>query len=399
MRAEPFQLPRTVDQLRELQVSTTELAKAHQAALAKRKHEALHGPSSAKHDDAWYLQQAEKPSDATEQKYLRRGAQLMSDALGQRKSVWDVLEARSGSSGSWYAGRAALQFYLLQEVRTEKQRVDRWFRDQRSVDGKTLRQTIERLVRLANDLAEIPTQRPARFGSLGHAKRVRHSKAASIRSAPNDWRERVAAAMPKNLRMFWLVQCVTGCRPSELQKGFGVMRRLDGNLQVSVNGAKVGKRSGQPLRKMILAADSGPARMLAESLKPGVPHEEVRLTKRTERSDHAVDAYRRRVSRYCRKVFPGATSAEGLSAYSARHQFKADLKHQGISRIDLAAAMGHRTTRSAVYYGSGGRAGGGAVKPRLVKATHAAKVRPSVASKTLAKKSLTNLRTRKLRRT
>jgi integrase len=361
-----FDTPRTWEETKALQVATTKLYQEHAASRARNKYVALYGEPDEDVPPKWFVDQTAGPNPTTADNYESRGAHAFSFASATGEDVWDKLAERAGSLAAWYTGRAALQFFLLKTMRKAKGVID--CMHEPGSDKKKFNEALELLPRLANALLSFPKGRPAKFEKGSGFKPVRRSKSRSLHKVPSDWRERVAEAMPERHRLFWLLQCATGCRPQELARGISVQLRPLGLITMTIAGAKLSKRAGQPHRTILLSIkEVGVVQMLAREL---VARPDVVLVLPCK-----VDTYRKAVSRCCRKVFPTADVNKLLSAYSARHQRKADWKVAGMNRIDLAKSLGHRTTRSSTYYGANVRGRTGSVKPVAVAATHEVKVR------------------------
>lgn len=359
--------PETWDEVKALQVETTKLLREHQVSVARNKYAALHGHIDPAQPDQWFIDQASPPGAETQKKYKGRGKKLFNDANMLGNDVWELLEQRSNSAASWTTGKAALQYFLAQRMRVVKRGIDNLMR--MAAPGSSYVKPLQTLVALANALAAVPTGRPSKFAAHSGFKQIRRSKSLSVRHADADWRERIAQALQTKYRAAWLIQCATGCRPKELANGVKLMLRSNGVLAFRVMGAKVGKRSGQPWRDLnISAGEVGVVTMLSKLLRPDRP-ESFQLPCH-------VNTYGRAVARCCRKVYPNEDPRELLTAYSARHQRKADWVAVGMSRVDLAMALGHRSTRSAAFYGRRVKGRSSAVKPLAVGAAHQVKVRP-----------------------
>ena len=229
---------------------------------------------------------------------------------------------------------------------------------------------MQRLSAFGEALRETPQQAPEKFKSDGKSKRYStHSKSLSIRSAPEGWRNSVMQEMPAALQLLFLIQCATGCRPQELANGARVRLCRDGSVVTRVKGAKTTDTVGQPVRGMRLSASSGIVSELAARLKVGVTVDS-RGCGMVE-----VNTYAKSVARACARAFPKRRDTSRLSAYSVRHQFKADLIAAGWSSTDISKAMGHSTTRSGTAYGRGGRGGRSGVSPLAIRAPRAVRLR------------------------
>lgn len=153
----------------------------------------------------------------------------------------------------------------------------------------------------------------------------------------------------------------TGCRPVEIEKGVDVRRDDQGRLIVIIPGAKVheGHGAGQPQRELLIdeGTEAGEAllALLGDAQSLTVQRSATRLNKDFEK---------------IRKHIPWK-----VSPYSMRHQVAANLKAEmGADNAPvIAAALGHRATKSQHRYGSVRQAqeGGGSI--REAKATHTVK--------------------------
>ena len=245
------------------------------------------------------------------------------------------------------------------------------------------------LVSLANALGAMPKGRSAKFSPGASFKPVKKSKSTSVRYAAEGWEAKVLCTVPEKYKLAWAIQCATGCRPAELARGVMLLRAEDGSILFRVKGAKVGPASGHEWREITLTADdSAIVKALGNWLK------RKSSAKTAFDLKGKVNTYCRAIARACRKSFPGINLQKQLSAYSARHQRKADWKSAGLTRDELAKALGHRSTRSAAYYGRYAKRRKSAVKPKTVRASSQVKVRPypsransRVASSTRSAKS------------
>lgn len=191
------------------------------------------------------------------------------------------------------------------------------------------------------------------FERVGEATKPPASapKASKRKSLPaaEGWQQKAyEAATPAQqgaVAVLWAV----GCRPAELEQGVDVRRGKGGVIVVDVPGAKVRANAGQPRRSVAIDPNSGPGRALLVLLGDA-PAMTVRRRADRIRKDFAD--IRRRLG-----------LAAGLSAYSFRHQFAAEVKAKfpptPAGAEQVAAAMGHRTTKSQRHYGTKAQAKGG----------------------------------------
>lgn len=368
-------------QLSELiQRATTELLKRHKRQVAEntvlpsstpeQRDLALRGYS-----DEELVARAKRAAPATVERMVTRAAAVFAEAETAGVGVWAFVERRSGNYNSWYTFKAGVQRHLENEIAATKLQLGCW---QGEIKAKgpspgmnsTGARLVTRLNALAVALREMPSGAPECFKSDGKAKRYpKKSKSASIKRVDDDWRERAAEAMVGNLKLLFLLQCVTGCRPQKLANGVQVRLRRDDTMVTRVAGAKCDEFVGQPSRCLRLAVSGGVTLMLARMLNVG------RTLDSRKCNLGRVNTYAKSVARACARAFPDRTGKRKLSPYSARHQFKADLVAAEWTKAEIAMAMGHSTTRSGTAYGIGGRGGGGGVKPIAIKAQRPVRLR------------------------
>lgn len=363
-----------------IQRATTELLRRHRRKVAantvlpsatpEQRDVALRG-----YNDEELFARAKRAAPATVERTETRAAAAFAEAETAGVSVWTLVEERSGNYDSWYTFKAGVQRYLEDEIAATKRQLDRWQRESKAKGlspgwQSTGARLVTRLEALAEALQEVPAGAPERFKEDGKSKRyAKHSKSASIRTADDDWRERAADAMVGDLKLLFLLQCVTGCRQQELANGVQARLLRDGTIVTRVRGAKTDEVAGQPSRCLRLSVSEGITLMLARMLKVG------RTLDSRKCNLGRVNTYAKSVARACARAFPDRKGRRRLSPYSARHQFKADLVAAGWTKAEIAMAMGHSTTRSGTAYGGGGRGGSGGVKPIAIKALRPVKLR------------------------
>lgn len=340
------------------------------SATATQREVVLH-----KFSDEELIARAKRASTSTLKRMKTRASAAVVDAQVSGCNLWDLVDMRSGNYNSWYTFKAGVQRYLEDDLAEAKQRLERLVSiGSPSSNSRSFQEEmadLESRVRLLSDLLRgVPADVPDRFRGDGRKKRyARKSKSRSIKTVAEDWREMAACAMPGGLKLLFLLQCVTGCRPQELENGVQARRCRDGTIVTRVKGAKCDDFAGQPSRSLRLVPVAGVTLMLAGLLQVGRTLDSRRC------GLGRVNTYAKKVSRICAHVFPERHGKHRLSPYSVRHQFKADLVAGGWGKSEIAMAMGHSTTRSGTAYGFGGRGGGGAVKPIAVKAQRPVKLR------------------------
>ena len=129
------------------------------------------------------------------------------------------------------------------------------------------------------------------------------------------------------------------------------MDKANGALCVRIPGAKVNdaKNAGQPVRVLVIKKNSQAGRALLAVLDGA---ERVQVKRAATR-----------ITKDFLGIRPKLPAGWVVSAYSFRHQAAANLKADLNDAGKVAAAMGHRSTRSQQAYGTARQkqAGGGAV--------------------------------------
>lgn len=167
------------------------------------------------------------------------------------------------------------------------------------------------------------------------------------------WQMELFRAMPRKHRLLILVLAASGCRPAELYPGRDVgkglvsdgvhLKTCDDKLVLTFYGAKTGQGYGQMKRELVIS----PVSTMELGLYRLVENSGGDLRCEPKASDRAVrGAVERAVSKALGKRWIGKVS---MSTF--RHQFAADLKGAGVSKEQIALAMGHCSERTQGHYG------------------------------------------------
>lgn len=242
----------------------------------------------------------------------------MSQQLGRRTAV----VARY----AWRRGMAHRLLGVLSEIDRELDR------DKRRVLRQTMALYSQQLE------APQPIYHPA---SLSHRKR--QSKRASLCGLPADWRVLLLARLKSTDRLTAAVLILTGCRPAELRKGVYV-RRVGASLEFTIQGAKVSDLTGagQPERILLINAKAILGEEINESLLKKISLEGDEMVIQETGQNRAFE---KRLSRAAKRA-----GLSGISAYSLRHQFSADLKGEA-EPDQVSLALGQVSRRSRKRYG------------------------------------------------
>lgn len=290
---------------------------------------------------AGLIEAATKASETTRAQYNRAIKRRLS---GEEPDLAGI------SRASWYPTRAALKAGLALRFQAAMKAQDA---AQRAGDIEKA----ERMVRMAgaalDHLAAIESAKPPPAEKVQRSARQRLPKAKGA-----SWQARVYDAATPTMRPAIAVMWATGARPAEIEKGVD-LKRVGNAFQVRIPGAKVNeaKRAGQPVRVLLIKSDTPAGRALAEVLGDA---ESMTIQRKAARigkdfSDH---------------IRPRLPASYDVSAYSFRHQAAANLKADLGDAAKVAAAMGHRSTRSQQRYGTSRQSqkGGGAILD--ARATH-----------------------------
>ena len=178
------------------------------------------------------------------------------------------------------------------------------------------------------------------------------------------WQDAFRAANARSqspYRIHALIQSLTGIRPAEFdpipnpltdakepsqaRPGVAVTLLGTGNVQVTIEGAKVGKNSGQKVRSMEITASAVPYWLVTELQQAGGS---LHLTAKTQ-------ALRDHYERVSAKVFKGATYGKSkrllhITPYCFRHAVATDLRQSGWEVEQIAAFLGQRSADTQKHY-------------------------------------------------
>ena len=169
-------------------------------------------------------------------------------------------------------------------------------------------------------------------------------KRKALRGLPTNWVGRLIDELPIQHQKAALVMALTGCRPAELEKGVWLEAVDHDHLKITIKGAKyIKNKQGQKQRVLKFALED--AHRLFN-----LAYEEPRLVWINK------EAFRKAIRRAA-----GNLGFKGVSPYSLRHQFAANLKSESGKKWtheDLAKALGHITDRCQQFYGHPNQARG-----------------------------------------
>lgn len=191
-------------------------------------------------------------------------------------------------------------------------------------------------------LAQTLMCKAANDGEKLSAAQERNSKRKSLIGLKSDWRQKLLAVSAGSKYANHIqVAMVCGCRPAEMQKGI-LVERLAGICRITILGAKVSVRAGSgQLWRVVEIVDGHP---LLDGLEAG----------RYQASARGIE---NAVEHFALKLWP--RREHKISAYTLRHATATDFKSSGLSKVQVAAALGHQSTATMSFYGTSNRRSGG----------------------------------------
>ena len=286
-------------------------------------------------------------SPATARDYARVGQSRLDldDASGGRLMA-------GVSRQSWDHHRAALRHEAAMLFSAHRSACDRAQRSRDLLTAEKYARASRAALRAYTAVSE--AERPPDRSAPRKSKRKTLPKGA-------DWQERAweaaTPAMRPALACGWV-----GARPNEIALGVALERTFTERgeaIRVTIRGAKVTDRSGQPERTLWISVHSPEGRALLSAFPKGEFRTEVRRGAKRINED------------WCNRIRPRMGGRP--SAYSLRHQFAANLKAAGLSPVEIAKALGHLSVKSQKRYGSSSQGQGRA--PALLEADAPREVR------------------------
>lgn len=292
---------------------------------------------------------------------------------GRRVNVNDwlmTLAPHHGAANSFKAYRAALSYGLRQRIRELLTLQAELSADSgHTPDWLDVIARLKALLRILEAVKAAP--HGAEFWKLhGGTKRTGTRKGADLRKLVRlypHWRSDFLSAMAQTRYQDAAhVSDLVGCRPQELRNGALVRRVDDHHFAITVQGAKVGEKSGQEWRTLVFTNRVLPACWAGRLQSSG------EITVKID----SVAAYRQSEKRVSARLF---SKAPNVTPYTFRHAFRTQQAEEGGNEEEIGGAMGHSSAESQFAYGSPPTKGKKRVKPesRGLTAVQAARpVRP-----------------------
>lgn len=244
---------------------------------------------------------------------------------------------------TWFTVKAAFRRYYATQILMILKEADYYQRDGNQKDREFC------LLRLADPITKISPEMNGLFAQIRHfdptkERNENKGKRKTLKSFPDDWRQRIFDAATPRLRKSVAIHALTGCRPAELEKGITISESGEGVLTFRIQGAKTDRGHGQPVRTLTISRNPNNA-IFYDVLEGGGEFKEDSGFVRVN------------LHRLSRKLWPRHKST--ISAYSFRHQLASDIKKSGTDPIEIAMVLGHSGTRTQSLYGHAAQGGKG----------------------------------------
>ena len=279
-------------------------------------------------------------SPDTEHDYLRLGQSLLSRAkVAQDGLIGVVSDTRRPST--FQKRMSALRFTLQQRQLELLGSI---------IEPVSDEQAQRHIAAFDEQIACVEALLELRRRGLGGLRALRNSKRRALSGLPPDWRVQLCKrGRAGRYGAALLVAALTGCRPSELERGVKVWQTQDAATQETeihfeVAGAKVKREQGQPHRRLTYAAgDTHPLLSMIKALLPGTAEPPVVVQVASAMNFSAE------VQRLAGCLWP--SHPHTVTAYCLRHQWGADAKRNGDADA-VSRGLGHVSRKTQRAYGT-----------------------------------------------
>lgn len=300
-------------------------------------------------EDSKRIEQAQRLLELLAKKRVKRGDPKPSESTltqyetwHQRIDRWPDPSVELSARVSHYASKAstfnlikaALKHRCLSEIKTLLDQYAAFLADG---DTRACSETIARLQRETHDFVVLTDLDRSKALAISQTKaQQKQGKLFDLRYMPTDWRQQFLKLNEASdtYRVVGALMCFTGLRPEELSKGIKVAVQRD-TVRISISGAKVTSRSGQPERSFSVRSAVLPKWLIQELIEN--PQDIYRAPK------GAMRAHLGRISNGItgRKKMPNG-KLPNLSAYCFRHALVTDLRESGWDDAQIAGVIGER---------------------------------------------------------
>lgn len=298
-------------------------------------------------------------SKSTEDTYSKEFARLVKNAIAIEKPLnYDALIKLAKDTSSirtWHKRRAALLYYFIEIL--DKNLKDQAALQRTALGSEEWFSAVAKVSNTTSFLVQLDNEPPIALDK----RKPKRSKKRDLRGLPDDWVQQIIKRMPTYQPQI-LTLAVTGCRPCELVKGV-TWSILNNQIVAKIQGAKVGKNSGQIERTLSFEIDEQLTESLAKIISDNGGSCEIVLVSAINLTNAIKSAGRRAFPKF----------KKSITSISLRHQFSANFKASAASSSDsedtqllISAALGHASSQTKGYYGQVKQARSGAVPTSVV---------------------------------
>lgn len=279
-------------------------------------------------------------SPDTEHDYLRLGQALLSRAKAAQGGLIAVVSDTRRPT-TFQKRISALRFTLQQ----------RQLELLGSIVEPVTDEQAQRLIAAFNEqIGHVQALIELRRRGLGGPRALRNSKRRALSGLPADWRVQLCKrGRAGQYAAALLVAALTGCRPSELERGIKVWQTRYAATQqtlihLEVAGTKVKREQGQPLRQVAYAIENPhPLVSMLRELLPDKADAPIVI-----HVESAVN-FSAEVQRLAACLWP--SHRHTVTAYCLRHQWGADAKRNGDAEA-VSRGLGHQSRKTQRIYGT-----------------------------------------------
>ncbi len=281
-------------------------------------------------------------SKKTRGEYIQLAKSLMRKRMAENKSISTVI-TDTKSKNTFYKRVAAMKLYITQiGIRS----INTLMKHDDSGSSHNIKMASIDLVDLEAVIGN----------GFSKVRERRKSKREALKGLPDNWREHVCNYnFESKYRLPMLIAALTGCRPSELEKGVCVHLKKPADLkgfivEFDIHGAKLSAEKGQEIRRITYMPDDK-NKLLNEFLASVDLFENSSF----EVSIKSAGNFSKEVTRISKLIWPAHKQI--ISAYCFRHQFSSDLKKHYCGN-DVSMALGHASSKTRKIYGSASQSRG-----------------------------------------
>lgn len=252
--------------------------------------------------------------------------------------VWHLMQC--GTKNSFDKTRSAFRFCIAEEIMKITKESDN---ARKQKDYKLMQEkTIEAYEKYFLFEKYFLSEERVVWGDISHNKKPSGSKKKTMNSVATI--KNVFGGIkgkPELINKYGMplaIATLTGCRPSELQKGIEITIS-DELIHISISGAKVGVDRGQEVRKISFKLKDYGNNEQMNYILSKFSGTEKGIKYQCDKKDYNA------LRQYLHINHPGFT------IYTLRHRVASELKKEGLPEYEIAGFLGHRTVRSQENYG------------------------------------------------